>query len=189
MFKLLSKFILTIAGWKVVGEYPYHLRKSIVIMAPHTSMWDFVLGRLGFSVLNVPVKFLIKKEMFTFPIAGLLKAMGGIPVDRGKRNNMVDYVSDLFDKYDDLVVVITPEGTRKYQDHWKKGFWFIAQKAKLPVVLGFLDYKKKEGGVGGLILTPTDDFNADFEIIQDFYRKKSARHPEKFNLSPKTTKE
>ena len=172
-----------------MGEYPYHLRKTIVIMAPHTSMWDFVIGRLGFSVLNVPVRFLIKKEMFRFPFGGLLKALGGIPVDRGKRNNMVDYVIHLFETHDDLVVVITPEGTRKYTEHWKKGFWYIAEKAKLKIVLGFLDYKKKEGGVGNLIITPTPDFNADFKIIQDFYKGKTARHPEKFNLSPKTHKE
>ncbi len=184
MFKVISQIILKLLGWKVVGNYPYHLRKSIVIMAPHTSNLDFILGRLGFSVLNVPVKFLMKKELFVFPFGGILKAMGGIPVNRGKRNNMIENVANLFDSYDDLVVVITPEGTRKYTENWKKGFWYIAKKAQLPVILGFLDYNKKIGGIAE-VFYPGDDFDADFAKIQDFYRGMHARHPEKFNLTPK----
>ena len=143
MFKILSHIILKILGWKVVGNYPYHLRKSIVIMAPHTSMWDFIFGRLGFCVLNVPVRFLIKKEMFTFPFGGILKAMGGIPVDRGKRNNMIDYVASLYDSYDDLVVVITPEGTRKYTEHWKKGFGTLQKKQSFLLFLVLWTTRRK----------------------------------------------
>lgn len=169
-------------GWKIVGTFPHQYKKAIVIEAPHTSMWDFYIGWMAFYSLGIRARFLIKKEMFFFPIGFILKALGGIPVDRGKKNNMVDYVADLFDQYKDLIVIITPEGTRKRTTHWKKGFYYIAQKANLPVVVCFLDYKDKIGGIG-FTLIPTGDFQADFKIIEDFYRGKTAKHPEMFNLT------
>jgi len=180
--RFLSKWILKLIGWKVIGKMPDGLRKCIMIEAPHTSNIDFILGRLAFYQLGINAKFLIKQELFKFPLGGLLRAMGGIPVNRGKKNNMVDYVADLFHHTDELVVIITPEGTRKYNAHWKKGFYHIAAKANVPVILGFIDYKKKEGGIGPLFY-PSGDFDKDFALIQDFYKGKNARHPEKYNLS------
>lgn len=181
--RILSKFILKLIGWKVLGEMPEGLRKCVMIEAPHTSNLDFILGRLAFYQLGINAKFLIKKELFKFPLGGLLKAMGGIPVDRGKKNNLIDYVAGLFEKTDELVVIITPEGTRKYNAHWKKGFYYIAAKAKVPVVLGFIDYKKKEGGIGP-IFYPSGDYEKDFVILEEFYSDKTACHPENYNLSP-----
>lgn len=180
---ILSIIILKLFGWKVTGEMPEGIKKCIMIEAPHTSNYDFILGRLAFYKLGIDVKFLIKKELFKFPLGGLLKAMGGIPVNRGKKSNIVEDVAGLFDKGKELVVVITPEGTRKYITHWKKGFYNIAVKANVPIVLGFLDYKKKEGGIGPTIY-PSGDFDKDFAVIKKFYRDKSACHPENFNLSP-----
>ena len=181
--RILSKLILKLFGWKVIGTMPEDVKKCIMIEAPHTSNYDFVLGRLSFYQLGIDVKFLIKKELFKFPLGGLLRAMGGIAVDRGKKNNMVDYVADIFNKTDKLVVVITPEGTRKYNSHWKKGFYHIAAKANVPILLGFIDYKKKEGGIGPRII-PSGDYEADFRIIEEFYKDKTACNPEMFNLSP-----
>lgn len=181
--KSISKFILSISGWKVVGELPKEIKKCIIIAAPHTSSWDFVVGRLVYWVYDIPVRFLIKKEMFDNPFGWLLKELGGIPVDRGKRNNMVDYVAALFDRFDALNVIITPEGTRKCTRHWKKGFYYIALKAQVPIAIAFVDYGKKEGGFGP-ILYPSGDFDEDFKIIEAFYKTKTALHPEKFNLSP-----
>ncbi len=120
--------------------------------------------------------------MFVFPIGSLLKWFGGIPVDRKKTSKMVDYVAGLFNKYDSLFITITPEGTRKLNTHWKKGFYYIALRANVPIALGILDYKKKEGGIGK-IFEPSGNFEDDFKMIQDFYRGRGARHPENFNLS------
>ena len=182
MINFICSILLKLMGWKVVGSYPSEVKKCILIAAPHTSMWDFILGRIAFYRFNIKVKFLIKIELFKFPFGGLLKALGGIPVNRGKKNNMVDYVADLFDKNEKLIIVITPEGTRKYNAHWKKGFYFIAQKANVPIVMAFIDYAKKEGGIGK-VLYPSGDFEADLKIIEDFYRGVNAKYPELYNLS------
>jgi 1-acyl-sn-glycerol-3-phosphate acyltransferase len=181
--KTFARIVFRMLGWKVVGEYPHDLKKAVAIEAPHTSMWDFIYGWLGMNSLGIPAKFLIKQELFFFPMGNLLRAMGAIPVDRGQRNNMVDYVARLFLDRDDLIFIITPEGSRKLRTKWKKGFYYIAMKAGVPIMVTFLDYAKKEGGVG-MIITPSGDFEKDFEQIEDFYRDKTACHPEKFNLSP-----
>lgn len=120
--------------------------------------------------------------MFFFPLGILLRGMGAIPVDRGSRNNMVDYVVSLFKKNDELAFIITPEGTRRLNLRWKKGFYYIAQKAEVPIMVAFLDYARKEGGVG-MMMTPSGDYEADLLILEAFYRDKTAKHPEKFNLS------
>ena len=169
-------------GWKVENSLPEGITKCVVIMAPHTSMWDFVLGRLGFFVLDIKVKFLIKKEMFFFPLGPFIKWMGGIPVDRSKSSNTVDYISGLFAQHKSLYFTITPEGTRKHVDHWKKGFYHIARKARVPIALGYLDYGKKQGGIGK-VFDPSDNFDDDFIIIRNFYSGIVAKHPEKYNLS------
>lgn len=183
--KHIASLILKIKGWKIIGSPPQGIKKCVILAAPHTSMTDFVIGRLAYWQMGVPVRFLIKKEMFKpLIISWLLKKCGGIPVERGKKNNLVNYISNLFEETEALNVVITPEGTRKYTENWKKGFYYIALKAKIPIILGFVDYKKKEGGFGPM-LYPSGDFDKDFQIIQDFYRTKTALHPERFNLTPK----
>lgn len=182
--KLLAKLILKIWGWKIYGIIPAGLKKCIIVAAPHTSNLDFFVGRLAYFAIGVDVKFLIKKEVFVFPIGGIIRAWGGIAVDRGKRTNVVDQIVNIFDKAESIYVLITPEGTRKYSAKWKKGFYLIAEKANVPIALGYADYLKKEAGVGPVIY-PSGDYEADLKVIQDFYRNKTARHPEKFNLSPK----
>jgi 1-acyl-sn-glycerol-3-phosphate acyltransferase len=178
----LSKFILKIFGWNIIGGIPDHIKKAVVIVAPHTSWWDFVWGRLAYNVMGVKVKFLIKKEAFRFPIARLLRRLGGIPVDRRRSANMVESIVRLFHQEESFFITITPEGTRKYNPNWKKGFYYIAVKANVPIALGVLDYKKKEGGVPQFFY-PTGDLEKDFKVIEDFYRGRGAKYPENFNLS------
>ena len=108
--------------------------------------------------------------------------MGGIPVDRSRNNNVVNSVSALFKQHDSLNIIITPEGTRKLVHQWKRGFYYIAEKAEVPIVLGFLDYKKKELGFGP-ILYPTGNYEEDWKIMEKFYRGITAKHPERYNLS------
>lgn len=171
-----------LGGWKLIGEPEPEMKKCVVIEAPHTSMWDFVWGRCGLWLLGVNARFLIKKEVFVFPISGLLKRLGGIPIDRGRRNNVVDQIVEEFKNNDDFSLVITPEGTRKHTETWKRGFYYIALKAEVPIYLGWLDYEKKQGGAGK-IFYPTGDYEKDIQVIQDFYKDKVAKYPSQFHLS------
>lgn len=150
-------------------------------MAPHTSNWDFVVGRLAFASQGVRVHLMIKKESFFFPLGMVLRALGGIPVDRRQSQNTVKTITKHFEESDRFFLIITPEGTRKRVERWKKGFYFIAQTAEVPIALGYLDYGKKEGGIGPIIYT-SGDFDKDLARIQDFYRDKQPCHPGKFNL-------
>lgn len=178
-----ANLILKLAGWKIVGKIPQDVKKCVIIAAPHTSNWDFVIGRLAYWSLGVPVKFLIKKEAFNHPLGSLVKKMGGIPVDRKKSTNLVDQVAALFQEYEILNVIVTPEGTRKLVHNWKRGYYYIALKAEVPLVLGFADYNKKEAGFGP-VFHPSGDYDKDIIEIEDFYKKLTAKYPEQFNLSP-----
>jgi 1-acyl-sn-glycerol-3-phosphate acyltransferase len=145
-------------------------------------MWDFIIGRLAFWQLGVKARFLIKKEMFFFPLGPIVKWLGGIPVDRNKRGNLVEQVAGMFDKHDSLYITVTPEGTRSLVTEWKKGFYYIALKANVPIALGVLDYKKKRGGILH-IFTPTGNYKEDYKLVEKYYRGAGAKHPEKYNLS------
>lgn len=183
MKKIFARFIIKLIGWKVVMDIPPDIKKMVVMMAPHTSNWDFLLGWLGYKSIGVDSKYLIKKEAFFFPLGIILRYLGAIPVDRKASTNIVIQVGEMFLKTDYLYITITPEGTRSLRPTWKRGFYYIAEHAKVPVGFGFLDYKRKIGGIGG-ILVPSGDYDADLKIIEAFYSDKHARYPEKFNLSP-----
>jgi 1-acyl-sn-glycerol-3-phosphate acyltransferase len=178
----LATFVLKLIGWKISGEIPKEVKKAVLIQAPHTSLWDFVIGRIVFWHYGYPIKLLIKKEAFTFPFGGFMKALGGIPVNRKKNERMVDAVARMVDEHEHIILVITPEGTRTRVDHWKRGFYYIALKAKVPIALGWIDYPDKRGGIGPLMY-PSGDFDKDFKEIEDFYRGFRGRNPEWFNLS------
>ena len=182
MISRISSFILHLFGWHTSGAIPSGINKVIMIVAPHTSYWDFVIGRLTFWGSKVKIRVLIKKEVFVFPLGVILRKLGGLPVARGKKNNMIDEVVKLFEESESLVVVITPEGTRRLVRQWKKGFYLIAMAAKVPIALAYIDYANKKGGVGP-ILYPTGNFEKDMEFINQFYLDKTGKHPEKFNLS------
>jgi len=174
----IAAFIYKLLGWKTVGSIPPELKKYVILAAPHTSNWDFLYGRLYFYIFKIPVKFFIKKELFFFPMGFLFDLMGGVPVDRSKNTNLTDEIAKSFERNDKMAMMVTPEGTRSYSPDWKKGFYFIAQKANVPIILGFLDYPKKEAGFGP-VFYPTGDVDKDIEEIKSFYRTKKGRFPEK----------
>jgi 1-acyl-sn-glycerol-3-phosphate acyltransferase len=179
----LSDTILKLFGWRTSSILPEGVTKAVLIVAPHTSYWDFVIGRLTFGASKLKVRVLIKEESFFFPIGIFLKWLGGVPVARGNaKNNMVDKAVEYLATHDNLALVITPEGSRKLVRQWKKGFYLIAEKAKVPILLGYIDYGRKTGGVGPM-LVPTGDFDKDLTWIQEFYKGMTACHPECFNLS------
>lgn len=183
VWRSLGKKIFKLLGWKLVGVIPEDVKKCVIAVAPHTSVDDFILGRLAYCNIDRSVKYLIKKEFFDNPLLKpILLKLGGIPVDRSKSNNIVNQVAALFSEYDELNIIITPEGTRKLVHNWKKGFYYIALKANVPIVLGFLDFKKKELGFGPLIY-PTGNFEEDWKQMEKFYRGINAKHPDRYNLS------
>ena len=122
---------LKMRGFTFVGQFPEGVKKSIIIEAPHTCIEDFVIGRCFFWMEGREAKFLIKKEFFKPGLGWLLKKIGGIPVDRSKGNNMVAKTASVFRHYDNLNIVITPEGTRKRVEKWKRGFYYIAELAQV----------------------------------------------------------
>ena len=179
MKKLLSKFIFWISGWKVVGEREFP-DKCLVIAAPHTSNWDFVVGRCFAYIIGLVPKYLIKGELF-FPILGtLIKWNGGIPVYRNSKNNVVDQISELYNSKEKLIIGISPEGTRKKVDSWKTGFYHIAIKSNIPILLVKMDYKNKEIGVI-YTLKLTGNLEKDFDFIQEKYKDILGKIPENYN--------
>ncbi|RAU83276.1 1-acyl-sn-glycerol-3-phosphate acyltransferase [Pontibacter arcticus] len=176
--KIISKLFFKLSGWKLVGNLTSDNRRCVMIAAPHTSNWDFIYARAAFYLMDAPIRFTIKKEFMRFPFGGLLKSMGALPIDRSRNTRMVDAMINIFKTHkEDMCVMVTPEGTRKYQPRWRRGFYHVAIGAGVPIVLGYLDYAKKEAGIGPTFY-PTGDIEADMESILAFYRTKTAKFPE-----------
>ncbi|MGK7389437.1 MAG: 1-acyl-sn-glycerol-3-phosphate acyltransferase [Candidatus Cyclobacteriaceae bacterium M2_1C_046] len=180
MMYWLSKLFFRLSGWSFKGGVSHS--KAVVIAAPHTSNWDLVYARAAFYLMNVPVRFTIKKEWMKGPLGPLLRILGGIGIDRNKtgkmKRSMVEAMIDLFDEHEELIIMVTPEGTRSYAPKWKTGFYFVAQGAGVPIYLGYLDYANKEAGIGPYII-PTGEVDEQIEEIKDFYRTKKGKFPEK----------
>ncbi|MBY6204815.1 lysophospholipid acyltransferase family protein [Halomonas denitrificans] len=171
--KALARFLLRIFGWTLTQHEPPP-RRYVLIFAPHTSNWDFVIGLLAAWGLGLKVHWIGKNTLFESPLGPLFRFWGGIPVDRSKRGNMIEQMAERFDHADDLVLAIAPEGTRGLTDHWKSGFWHIARAANVPVVMAYIDYSRKQIGIGESFV-PGEDIETDFEQIQDFYSDKRGR--------------
>lgn len=167
------------SGWKLGSTEGVDIPKCVVCVAPHTSNWDFIVGKLFYTSIGCNAGFLIKKEWFFFPFNLIFKSMGGIPVDRKKRSSITEQVVEMFNTHERFQVAITPEGTRKRVDDWKKGFYFIALKAKVPILMAYFDYEKKEVGSKG-VFYPTGDVENDIRFIREQFRDVTACHPENF---------
>lgn len=174
--QLFAWTFLKLNGWKKEGEIP-DAPKYVLIGAPHTSNWDtvFVLS-LAFAY-RVKIFFMVKDAMFRWPIGWFFRWLGGIPVDRSKSTGMVAQTIDIFNQNERLVICIPPEGTRKKVRKWKTGFYYIALGAGIPISLGFMDFKRKRGGFGPLLI-PTGDIEADMKVMHDFYATVSGKYPE-----------
>lgn len=181
--QIFSKWLLKAAGWKVIVKVD-EPAKSIICVAPHTSNWDFLIGKLGYWSLGRKASFLIKKSWFFFPIGYLFDAMGGVPVDRSRSTSVTQIMTEEFSQRENFHLAITPEGTRSLVSKWKMGFYHIAVSANVPIQIACLDYQKKELYIEALVY-PTGDEISDIEKIQSFYKNVTARFPEKFNLSAK----
>ncbi|PKP17880.1 MAG: glycerol acyltransferase [Bacteroidetes bacterium HGW-Bacteroidetes-21] len=173
-----SKFVLSLWGWKVDCRVPI-TDKCVIIIAPHTSIMDFIWGRLALSSLGLSVKFVIKSEFFFFPVGPIIRKMGAVPVKRGARNEFPSYVTKCVQTEKEFRLVITPEGTRRATKRWKKGFWVIAHMAKVPVFYGTVDYKHKIMTVYGEFEI-TEDWEADHTRLKKSYVGANAKYPKGF---------
>lgn len=178
MKHFLASTFLKLAGWKKEGERPT-APKFVIIAAPHTSNWD-LLYLLAFAVLfDLKISWIGKHTLFLGPMGPLMRWLGGIPVRRHLRENMVEQMARLFGERESMALIVPTEGTRGYVPYWKSGFYHIARMANVPIVMGFLDYKAKRGGFGAAF-TPSGNLKADMDRIRAFYEGKVGKHPENY---------
>jgi 1-acyl-sn-glycerol-3-phosphate acyltransferase len=174
------KKIFRLKGWEIEGGIPSEIKKCVLIAAPHTSNWDFVFGIGALAEFRYDVKYLAKKELFRFPLKNMFIELGGVPVDRSKSSSMVDAMTEMIKSKDEIIVMIPPEGTRKRVEKWKSGFYHVALGSGVPIMPGYLDYKRKIAGIGPAIF-PTGNREEDFQKLRDFYKTINAKYPENFN--------
>ncbi len=163
-----------IAGWDVVGELPRH-KKFVLIGAHHTSNWDFPYGLLGTYLFRIKTSWMAKHSLFNWPFGWLMRALGGISINRNHAHGVVEQTVDAFKRSEGLIILLSPEGTRSQCDYWKSGFYHIAYRAQVPVVCAYLDYQRKQACIG-LSLIPTGHVRQDMDRIRDFYRSVQAKH-------------
>ncbi|MBI1280920.1 MAG: glycerol acyltransferase [Anaerolineaceae bacterium] len=173
----LAQLIFKIAGWTISGELP-NFPKMMMVGAPHTSNWDGAIFYLFTLAVRTHIHFLGKHTLFKPPFGALMRWAGGIPVNRSTTFNAVDQVVAAFNEHESMALVIAPEGTRSRTEYWKTGFYYIALKAQVPIVMLYVDYPRRNCGVGPYFM-PSGDIKADFKLIQDFYADKEGLHPEK----------
>lgn len=178
--RTISGKVLQSMGWKITGDYA-GLKKSVTIFAPHTAHIDYFYGKLGFTELGVKFKFLSKKELFFFPMNLIMRKLGSIPVRGVVGQNAIYYVVELLDKAEELHIVVSPEGYIKRRTKWNKGFFYMAQKAGVPIVVATLDYNKKEMGVQKVIYE-TSDFKTVLAEINNVYQDVKGKNPDQFSL-------
>jgi 1-acyl-sn-glycerol-3-phosphate acyltransferase len=175
MLRLIGRFILWCSGWHYNIDAIKNISKCVLIVVPHTSLLDLVFGKSVFEQEHVPVRFAIKKEAFYFPMGIFLRWIGGIPIDRtpnkGTRISLVDALVNTINREEKICMVITPEGSRSIRKQWRTGFYYVALKARVPIALGFLNFKNKEAVID-TVITPSGDMDNDMRLIMDYYRDK-----------------
>ena len=179
MQKLCKWIFFRLMKWQFSDVFPEN-KKLILIIAPHTSNMDFLMGKLIFCVIGKKPHFMIKEQWFRPPIGWIMKAIGGVPVNRTSSSGTVKSLIEHLQNDEEFILNITPEGTRSRVKRWKRGFYKLSLQTGIPILPGYIDYKKKKIGVGKLIY-PTGNYDADSQYLKSFYKNVTARHPENFN--------
>ena len=174
-----SRMALRLTGWRLVGGAPT-VPKYVLIAAPHTSNWDFPVALMVCFTLRLRVYWMGKDSLFPPLVGGVMRWLGGIPVNRARSGNLVQATVDAYNSNARLIVIVPPEGTRSKVTQWKTGFYYIAQGAGVPIALGYLDFRKKEAGLSRMI-QPSGDIAADMVEIQAFYAGITGKNPGKFD--------
>lgn len=181
MWKSLCSWLLyKCMGWKARVTEP-HPEKYIICLAPHTSNWDFLIGQLYSVSQGMNSNFLMKKEWFFWPLGPIFRHLGGIPVFRSKHSSMTDNMAEAARRADTFRLCITPEGTRSANAEWKKGFYYIAQKAGIPILLYGIDYEKRLITCTKTIL-PDGDIDRQMREIKLYFKDFKGKHPENFTI-------
>ncbi len=178
MLKRVAGWFLKLTGWEPEGSKP-RMRRFVLIAAPHTSNWDLAYLLAVATSCDLKISWMGKHGLFRPPFGWLMRRVGGIPIVRHRRENMVSQMTRAFEERESLVLVVPAEGTRRYVAHWKSGFYHIARSAGVPIVLGYLDYARRRGGFGPAIY-PTGDIRCDMDKIRAFYADKIGKHPDQF---------
>lgn len=164
------KFIFyKLLGWNIEGKFDPTIKKSVVIVVPHTSWHDFYIGAFTRKIIQVDINYIAKKELFKGPLGAYLKWMGGSPLDRTAGQNKVEAIAKLFQEKDEFRLALAPEGTRKKVQHWKSGFYWIAVLAKVPIIPVAFDYGRKTVRIGQTFY-PTGNYEKDYKLLQLFYK-------------------
>lgn len=177
MLRALARLILRTGGWTAVGGIP-DAPKAVVLAAPHTSNWDGFWGLVYKVAIGAEIHFFAKNSLFWFPLGTLLKALGGIELDRKRAESAVQQAINMFNQNDSFYFALAPEGTRQLKDGWKSGFYRIAEGAGVPIYLGYLDFENKRVGIGPRF-DLSGDQDADLARLREFYGKIKGRWPEK----------
>ncbi len=181
LFRGLSLVFLKLAGWRIEGALPSEAHKSVLIAAPHTSNWDLPYTLMVAFALRLTPYWMGKHSLFKAPFGGLMRWLGGIPVDRSQANNLVEASAQAIREANGpLQLIVPPEGTRSKTRYWKTGFYYIAQSAQVPIVLAFMDYGRKRSGLGP-VFVPTGDAAADLAAIQAFYKPFKGKNAAQFD--------
>ena len=181
VLRAFSLAFLQLAGWKVQGSLPAGAEKSVLIAAPHTSNWDLPYTLMVAFSLRLTPYWMGKEQIFKPPFRGLMMWLGGLPVDRARTTNLVAAsVEALKAANGPLQLIVPPEGTRGKTRFWKTGFYYIAQGAQVPIVMAYLDYDKKIGGLGP-VFQPTGDIDADMAAIKSFYAPFKGKNADQFH--------
>jgi 1-acyl-sn-glycerol-3-phosphate acyltransferase len=177
MRRRLAIWVLRLRGWRLAGAAP-PLRKYVVVLAPHTCNWDFPLAMLAASGYGIRLSWLGKHTIFRWPVARFLRGIGGIPVHRERHDGLVEQIAEAFAAADSLVIGMTPEGTRTATPYWKSGFYHMARRAGVPLVLASLDRPTRRITLGPVVIL-TGDPAKDMEPIRAFYAGARGIHPHK----------
>ncbi len=174
----LGKTVNRCTGWHVAGHAPDDAR-MLIIAAPHTSNWDFIYLIAAAFSLGLSVHWIGKASLFRWPLGSILRFMGGVPVDRSRRNNLVASLAEEINSSPGCVLVVPPEGTRGRASHWKSGFYRIAQAARIPMVCGYLDYPRKTAGLGPVIPFDVDETSL-MDMLREFYGGIEGKYQDNF---------
>lgn len=175
---LVGRVVFRLLGWKCKGETPT-ANKYVILAAPHTSNWDGFFLILAAAMLKLDFSFFGKDTLFKGPLGWFLRSVGGIPLDRSRHQSFVAQAVSWFESHERFALGVAPEGTRQFTPGWRRGFYYIALQAKVPIVMGYIDYAKEEGGILPEVLIPSGDIERDFETLARLYGPLTARHPDR----------
>jgi 1-acyl-sn-glycerol-3-phosphate acyltransferase len=176
--RALARLFLAATGWKPEGERPTPER-YVLIAAPHTTNWDFPYLLAFAEHFGLTISWLGKASLFRPPLGPIMRALGGIPIERSRSENRVAEMARLFTEREALGLVVPAEATRSRAEYWKSGFYYIAMAADVPVVLSYLDYQRRRGGFGPAFV-PSGDVARDMDTVRAFYADKKGKYPEAF---------